>query len=165
MKKYSYTRSLRILFVLAFCLATYTHTPFLAHACGNLGEPPCAGTPSTAAGTASQKSGAPSSNSGTPGIEISTGITNPLPGIEDIPSLIATILNFVLVVGVPIVTLAIIYAGFLFVTAQGNEEKLTTAKTTLLYTIIGAALLLGSFVIAQAIKGTVDCLKSETTSC
>jgi len=85
-------------------------------------------------------------------------INNPLgtSGPQDIPSFIQTILNSVLVVGVPIVTLAIIYTGFLFVTAQGNSEALTKAKKTLLYTLIGAALLLGSFVISKAIKGTVD---------
>ena len=67
-----------------------------------------------------------------------------------------------MVIGVPIVTLAIIYAGFLFVAARGNAEELTKAKKTLMYTLIGAALLLGSFVIAQAIKGTVDDISSTT---
>ena len=65
-------------------------------------------------------------------------------------------------IGVPIIALAIIYAGFLFVTAQGNSEKLTKAKKTLLYTLIGAALLLGAVVIAEAIKGTVNDIKSTT---
>jgi hypothetical protein len=87
------------------------------------------------------------------------GIVNPIPEYNDIPSFIEAIINIVLIVGVPIVTLAIIYAGFLFVTAQGNETRLTKAKNTLLYTIIGAALLLGAFVLAEAIKGTVDEIK------
>jgi len=59
------------------------------------------------------------------------------------------------------VAIAIIYSGFLFVTAQGNSEKLTKAKKALLYTIIGAALLLGSYVIATAIGKTVDEIKAE----
>ena len=97
------------------------------------------------------------------GVEVTNGIKNPLgDNITDIPSFITTILNFVLFIAVPIIALAIIYTGFLFVTAQGNSEKLKKAKTTLLYTIIGAALLLGSYVIAQAIKGTVDDIKSST---
>ncbi|MCE9517885.1 pilin [Candidatus Nomurabacteria bacterium] len=99
----------------------------------------------------------PSGGDKNTGVTINTGIKNPLgKSISDIPTFIQTILGFVLLVGVPIIVLAIIYAGFLFVTAQGNSEKLTMAKTTLLYTLIGAALLLGSFVIAKAIKGTVD---------
>jgi hypothetical protein len=89
---------------------------------------------------------------------ISGSIDNPLgkTGPQDIPSFIQKILEVVLVIGVPIVTLAIIYTGFLFVKAQGKPEEITKAKQTLLYSIIGAALLLGSFVISSAIKGTVD---------
>ncbi|MES2930324.1 MAG: pilin [Patescibacteria group bacterium] len=97
------------------------------------------------------------------GVKINTGIKNPLGnGIKDIPDFIVTVLNIVLIIGIPIVALAIIYSGFLFVTAAGNSEKLKKAKATLLYTIIGAALLLGSLVIAEAIKGTVDEIKKTT---
>ena len=95
--------------------------------------------------------------------QINTGIKNPLGnGIKDLPSFIEAILNIVLVIGVPLVTLAIIYTGFLFVQAQGNAEKLSEAKKAFVYVIIGATLLLGSFVIAKAIKGTVDEIKSTT---
>lgn len=94
------------------------------------------------------------------GITIETGIENPLnPELSDIPAFINAIITIVLFVGVPIVTLAIIYAGFLFVQANGNSEKLGTAKKALLYSVIGAALLLGAFVLSEAIQGTVDQLK------
>lgn len=97
------------------------------------------------------------------GVKVNTKIENPLgDSISDIPSFIEAILNIVLTVGVPIVTLAIIYAGFLFVKAQGNPEELGKAKKTLMYTLVGAALLLGSWVIAKAIKGTVDDISSTT---
>jgi hypothetical protein len=58
-------------------------------------------------------------------------------------------------IGMPIVALAIIYCGFLFVEARGNSEKLTKAKDSLMYTLIGAALLLGAWAIAQIISNTV----------
>lgn len=94
------------------------------------------------------------------GITVKTGIENPLSDdLKDIPAFIVAIINIVLLVGIPIVTLAIIYAGFLFVSAQGNTEKLGTAKKALLYSVVGAGLLLGAFVLAEAIKGTVDQLK------
>ena len=94
---------------------------------------------------------------------ITSGIENPLgSNIKDLPTFIEAILNIVLVIGVPIVTLAIIYSGFLFVKARGNEEELTKAKKTFIATLIGAALLLGAFVIANAIKGTVDEIKRTT---
>lgn len=88
---------------------------------------------------------------------VQTKIENPLGenGPQDIPDFIDRAIDIVLVVGVPIVVLAIIYSGFLFVSAQGNSEKLKKAKQAILYSIIGAVLLLGAFVIANAISDTV----------
>ncbi len=95
--------------------------------------------------------------------EITGGITNPLgPSIDTIPKFIEAVINIVLIVGIPIVVLAIIYTGFLFVKAQGNPEEITKAKSALMYTLIGATLLLGAFVIANAIGKTVDEIKSST---
>jgi hypothetical protein len=98
------------------------------------------------------------------GTNITTKIVNPLGqnGPQTIPDFIKLVINIVLVVGIPIVALAIIYTGFLFVGAQGNPEKITKAKKALLYTLIGGALLLGAFVIAQAIGATVEDIKSTT---
>jgi len=93
----------------------------------------------------------------TVGTNITTSINNPIRSdIDTIPKFINAIVEAVLVIGIPIVVLAIIYTGFLFVKAQGNSEELTKAKKALLYTLIGAALLLGAFVIANAIQATVD---------
>ncbi len=57
--------------------------------------------------------------------------------------------------GAVAVTLAIVYAGFLFVVAKGNPEQLNKAKTTLFWTIIGSMVLLGAQVIAQVIENTI----------
>ena len=96
-------------------------------------------------------------------VNINTGIATPLtPEYSDIPSFIEDLLTIVLVLGVPLVALAIIYSGFLFVQASGSSEKLGTAKKALLYSVIGAALLLGAWVLAEAIKTTVDDIKSTT---
>lgn len=97
------------------------------------------------------------------GTTVSPHIKNPLGEghLEDIPSFIQAILEIVLDIGVPIVALAIIYSGFLFVSAQGNSEKLKKAKQSFVYTVIGAAILLGCYVIAHAIKGTVDEIRNS----
>jgi hypothetical protein len=87
-------------------------------------------------------------------------IVNPIPNVTSIPGLIQTILTGVLTIGIPIVALAVIYSGFLFVFARGNPEKLTKAKDALLWTIVGAAVLLGSWAIAQMISATVTGLSS-----
>ena len=54
-------------------------------------------------------------------------ICNPIK-TNDINTLIKTILEGVIRAGIPVLALAIIYCGFLFVSAQGNSEKLTKAK-------------------------------------
>ncbi len=72
--------------------------------------------------------------------------------------LIENVAKIVAQIGFPIAAIAIIYAGFLFVTAGGNEEKLKKAKTTFLWSIIGTALLLGAWAIAEAIKSFITTL-------
>lgn len=86
-----------------------------------------------------------------------TAIANPLgtKGPQNLPDFITAIIKIVLVVGIPVLVLAIIYSGFLFVKSQGNPGELEIAKRSLLYTVIGGALLLGAFVIATAIGQTV----------
>ena len=84
-------------------------------------------------------------------------ICNPI-NTDSLNGLIKTLLEGVLEVGIPIIALAIIYSGFLFVSARGNSEKLTKAKDALLYTLIGAAILLGSWAIAELISDTVFAL-------
>ncbi|MEA1929693.1 MAG: hypothetical protein U9M92_02315 [Patescibacteria group bacterium] len=97
--------------------------------------------------------------------ESSGGLTNPLEpaGIDSIPLLIDKILEIVVKVGLPIVAIAIIYTGFLFVSARGDPSKLTTAKDAFKYTIIGAAIVLGAAVISAAINATVDEIRSDAT--
>ena len=81
-------------------------------------------------------------------------IDNPI-GADTINELIKTILEGVIKIGIPIIALAIIYCGFLFVSARGKPESIKKAKDALLYTLIGAAILLGSWAIAQLISETV----------
>lgn len=91
------------------------------------------------------------------GVRIDTKINNPLGNdIVDVPSFIQAIIRIVLLIGVPIVTLAIIYSGYLFIKAQGVPAELEKAKKNFVGVLIGAAVLFGAFVISQAIKGTVD---------
>lgn len=84
-------------------------------------------------------------------------ICNPL-AVETIQDFIRIVLEGLLRVGIPIVALAIIYCGFLFVFAVGNSEKLTKARQSLIYTLIGAAILLGSYAIATLLAETVQSL-------
>lgn len=92
--------------------------------------------------------------------DVSFQLENPLSGVSTISEFVKKILDVVLTIGIPIVALAIIYSGFLFVAARGNTEKLSQAKKTFLYTIIGAAVLLGAWLLAQVLSETITQLSA-----
>ncbi len=77
-------------------------------------------------------------------------LTNPLQA-TDLPTLLKKILDYIVVIGTLVLTLMLIYVGFLFVAARGNAEKVSTARSALIWTIIGGLILLGSKVLADAI--------------
>src|SRR3989344_8903339 len=96
----------------------------------------------------------------------SVGIDNPLKDINSISDFVVVVLNnIVLPIGSVVVVLFIIYTGFLFVTARGNPEKIEAAKRTLLWVVIGAAILLGATVISGAIKGTLCEIAPQLPGC
>lgn len=70
-------------------------------------------------------------------------IPNPLgSGGKDIPTLIDTIATWLLGIGLTISTIIIIWAAFLFMTSGGSKERVTMARKTLWYAIIGIVILL-----------------------
>ncbi|MEY4440479.1 MAG: hypothetical protein RLY49_105 [Candidatus Parcubacteria bacterium] len=79
---------------------------------------------------------------------------NPL-NASSVTEVMVAFFDMLVQLGAVAVTLAIIYAGFLFVAAKGNPEELKKAKTTLFYTIIGALVLLGAQVIASIVETTL----------
>lgn len=81
-------------------------------------------------------------------------INNPI-AADNVQDLVKDILEGVIRIGIPLIALAIIYSGFLFVTAIGNPGKVEEAKNALLNTVIGAAILLGAWGLAQLISETV----------
>lgn len=99
-----------------------------------------------------QQSSANSSTSGT--VEF---IKNPIK-VNSIIDFIKAIIDVLIKIAIPIIALAIIYSGFLFVSARGNTEKLEAAKRTFIYTLLGAAILLGAWALAQIISETVSAI-------
>lgn len=73
----------------------------------------------------------------------------------DIASFIAGFMKAVVMISLPILSVAIVYSGFLFVVARGSEEGLSKAKTNFYYVIIGTILILGAWTLATLIGGTV----------
>lgn len=84
-------------------------------------------------------------------------LRNPLnPSFSSIPAFIAGALKALAMIALPIITLFLVISGFYFVTAQGNQEKLATAKKNFVYVVLGALLILGAWIIATLIAGTVS---------
>ena len=83
-------------------------------------------------------------------------LQNPLnPSFSTIPTFIEGALKVLVMVALPIVSLFIIISGFMFIMARGNSTKLEDAKKNFVYVILGALLILGAWVIATLIGGTV----------
>lgn len=97
------------------------------------------------------RSGQPSGN---------TTLVNPLGGGTSLNALLADVLQFVVRIGSVVVILMLVYVGFLFVVARGNPGEISKARQALLWTVIGALVLLGAEAIAQGIQATVQALSS-----
>lgn len=87
-------------------------------------------------------------------------IRNPIQA-ETVTELFAALIDIILVFAIPIVVFFIIYAGFLYVTARGNESTIQKAHMALLYALIGGLLILGARVLIDVVKGTVEGVTGE----
>ena len=81
-------------------------------------------------------------------------ITNPLKA-NDIKELVLNIAEFARNIGLPIAIIFIVYNGFLFVSARGDEKKLETAKEGIKWSLIGAALIVVASFLAEAVVNFV----------
>ena len=85
------------------------------------------------------------------------GLQNPLNDqFSSIPAFIAGALKVLAMIALPIISLFVVISGFYFLTAQGNEHKLEEAKKNFFYVIIGALLILGAWILATLIAGTIS---------
>jgi cytochrome bd-type quinol oxidase subunit 2 len=112
----------------------------LVHAAGGSSNP--------SSGGSSNPSSGGSSNSG------KTRIENPI-GSGDLQSFLNKLLEVFIMLGAIIVVFFIIYAGLQYVLARGDVKQIEQAHKTLLWTVVGAAILLGAQVISTVIQNTV----------
>lgn len=83
-------------------------------------------------------------------------LKNPIgSGSTDMAKVLDKILNSIVVLLTPILVLMLIYSGYLFVIGRGNTEKITEAKKTLTYTLIGAVIVVAASGIAHVIENTI----------
>lgn len=88
-------------------------------------------------------------------------LTNPLK-VNSVCGLIKSVLQALLIIGLPIAVLFIIFAGRKYVAALGNPGKISEANSNLLWTVIGIAIFLGAALIAQVIATTVSNISSQS---
>lgn len=86
-----------------------------------------------------------------PAFAFSLSIENPLHA-PDLPTLIENITGALVKIGIPFAVAVLIWGGFRFITAtaQGNEMKLKQARELLGWTIIGSAIVIGSWALVYA---------------
>lgn len=85
-------------------------------------------------------------------------LMNPLKNAPDLNTLILSIFDIVVTAGYIVVAFFLVWSGFKFVFAQGNESKLDDAKHTFYYTIIGAAIVIGAKTIAVIVQNLITSL-------
>lgn len=94
--------------------------------------------------------GTPATNGSAP-----TRLINPI-NANTFSELVALVIKTAVDVLMPFVILAFIYSGFLFVMAQGNDEKLGKAKSAITWSMVGAFILFGAWGFAQLISQTLS---------
>lgn len=85
----------------------------------------------------------------------SVELKNPLQ-TNSLISFFQSLLEIAIVIATPIVIFFIIYAGFLYVTANGNPSKIENAHRAITYAIIGGVLIIGAVAIGAIIENLVN---------
>lgn len=84
-------------------------------------------------------------------------ITNPLKGgANDFASLVKIIAQWIFNLAIPIAVAMIVYAGILFLISGGDTGKVTKARQTLMYAVIGLAIILIGSGFISLIKSILE---------
>ncbi len=65
------------------------------------------------------------------------------------------LLGGIMYISMPVIGVVLVYAGFMFILARGNPEKITTAIHNFTYILVGIALVLGSYFIGSVFYNTL----------
>lgn len=90
-------------------------------------------------------------------------IPNPLSGVNSLTAFLELIVTALVRILMPFMIVMFVIVGLMFITARGNTTKLETAKKALLYVSIGAAIVLGAWVFAEAIQATINSIIGTTS--
>lgn len=96
-------------------------------------------------------------------IEKSMAQTGPSPGVGGVTpwgpgsftAVVQAILDAIVQIGTLAIAIMIVWSGFLFVTSGGDPQKITQARQSFFWTLIGGAIILGAKAIELAIRNTI----------
>ncbi|MBX2866716.1 pilin [Candidatus Kaiserbacteria bacterium] len=121
------------------------------------GNPPASGEGTTVGGNPSATGDGTTvggNPSGQPG-----RLSNPLgDDTNSLPKFLESILDIILVFAVPVIVFFIIYGGFQLVTARGNETKISNARATITWAVVGGVIILAAELILSVIVATINAL-------
>lgn len=86
-------------------------------------------------------------------------LCNPLQA-STIQEFLLQIIEILIIFATPVIIAFIMYAGFLFVTARGNESQISDAKHALTWAVVGGVVLLAAQMIITVIQNTVTALRA-----
>lgn len=78
-------------------------------------------------------------------------IEDPLGG-KEAKTIISTITNALSTLAIVVGAIMIIVSGFMYMTSGGNQERIEKAKKTLLYTVIGVAIVIAADFIIDLVQ-------------
>lgn len=70
----------------------------------------------------------------------------------DIAQLILKVINYAIIIIGVLAVLIFVYAGFLYLTAAGDQERIEKAKNTLLYAVVGVVVSVLGFVAVATVQ-------------
>lgn len=76
-----------------------------------------------------------------PQTSVSTKIEDPLGG-KDFTDITKDIISWLVNIGISLAVIMIMYAGFLWMTSGGDETKVTKARQTLIWSLVGLGVLI-----------------------
>lgn len=81
-------------------------------------------------------------------------------GDKDLTSIVATVVNIISIVVGVVAVIMIIWGGLKYITSGGESGKITSAKNTIIYALIGLVVVaLAQFIVHFVLAKTIDAFK------
>lgn len=82
-------------------------------------------------------------------------LENPL-RTDDPVELLGSIVDWLIIAGAPIAVVMVIYGAFQIMTAQGDTEKFTSGRKTIVYAIVGYGIIICAWGIVAVIQSVLE---------